>query len=328
VTDSADAVRRVLGTGHDVVGAERQVSTDQANLSVAVDERWLVKWFREPIRRVELDVLERLTSNGFEHMPRFLGAIDAGDRVTAIVSELVVGATDGWQWYVDDVLSWIDGTMPLDWLILTADRMGRITAELHQALADPQPVFASIEPLRVQIAQRRAVALEQTTGDTAERLRARLGQIDAALARLPTTHDVAVQRVHGDLHAGQFLRSTDRLLLTDFDGDPMASDDDRIVLQPVERDLAALLQSLDHVGRVASRRRDGARVESFIAPAVVAAEDAYRRTQRVDDRLLFAFRVAQELHEYAYAATRLPVWGYVPDAAMTGLFPHEDPPDE
>ena len=47
----------------------------------------------------------------------------------------------------------------------------------------------------------------------------------------------------------------------------------------------------------------------------------------MDDRLLWPLRVAQELHEYAYAALHLPVWTYVPDAAMQALFPITDTTD-
>ena len=47
--DSAAAVRSLVA--HTGPGIERQVSTDQANLSVAVDEQYLVKWFRDPVDR-------------------------------------------------------------------------------------------------------------------------------------------------------------------------------------------------------------------------------------------------------------------------------------
>lgn len=320
--DSAAAVRSLVG--HTGPGIERQVSTDQANLSVAVDEQYLVKWFRDPVDRADLVVLEQLAANGFAHMPRFVGPVLDGDRVVAVVSELIVGATDGWQWYVDDVLAWLDGTADLDGLVGTAARMGAITADLHHALADGSTHRSSLDALRAQIADRRGVAVGHTAGEAGDRLRARLGQIDAALAVLATNDEIVVQRIHGDLHAGQFLRVGDRLLVTDFDGDPMTASAERVELQPVERDLAALLQSLDHVGRVAAKRRPGANVEPFVSAAIGAAGQAYCAAHAVDEALLWPLRVAQELHEYAYAATRLPVWGYVPDAAMCALFPDED----
>jgi hypothetical protein len=34
---------------------------------------------------------------------------------------------------------------------------------------------------------------------------------------------------------------------------------------------------------------------------------------------MLAFRVAQELHEYAYSIQYLPHWRYVADAALPGL---------
>jgi maltokinase len=209
--------------------------------------------------------------------------------------------------------------------------MGAITAELHLALASAGTATASIGPLRAAVAERRRQAVDHTAGEVGERLRERLPRIDAALAALDRIGgiggidgDVAVQRIHGDLHAGQFLRAGDRLLVIDFDGDPMTASAERLVQQPVERDLAALLQSLDHVARVANKRRPGADVGEFVASAIDAAERAYRDRHVVDDRLLWPLRVAQELHEYAYAALHLPVWTYVPDAAMQALFPVTD----
>jgi maltokinase len=319
---------------HTGPGVERQVSTDQANTSIAVDETWLVKWFTRPVRRSDLAVVDHLAEAGFVHMPIHVGAVtDDSGAVVAVVTEFVSGATDGWEWYVGDVIGWLDGPVgpqassaldALDALVATAARMGAITADLHRTLATAGTSVASSAPLRVSIAERRQQALMHTAGGVGERLRARLGQIDAALATLDGIEEVTVQRVHGDLHAGQFLRSDDRLLLVDFDGDPMTASADRLAMQPVERDVAALLQSLDHVARVANQRRPEADVTEFADAAVAAAERAYRERHAVDDRLLWPLRVAQELHEYAYAALHLPVWAYVPDAAMQALFPQVD----
>ncbi len=330
---SADAVRRLL-PDRTVAGVERRVSTDQANLSIAVDDAWLVKWFARPVRRGDLAVVDHLAAVGFAHMPSHVGAVTGdGDEVVAVVSELVLGATDGWVWYVDDVLAWIDGRLPLEPLVATAARLGAITAELHLALASAGTVTTSIGPLRDAVGERRRQAVEHTTGEVGERLRDRLPRIDAALAALDAidgvdgVDGVAVQRIHGDLHAGQFLRAGERLLVVDFDGDPMTASADRLVQQPVERDLAALLQSIDHVARVANKRRPDADVTRFVDAAIDAAERAYRERHTVDDRLLWPLRVAQELHEYAYATLHLPVWTYVPDAAMQALFPVSDTPE-
>ena len=320
---SHDAVLQLVAD-HRGPGSERQVSTDQANVSIAVDETYLVKWFRTPIAADDLVVLQHLASVSFAHTPRYVGPIVADDGVRAVVSEFVADATDGWQWYVADVLAWLDGEVGLDELCTAAAEMGRITAELHACLALLGTESLSMAALRRQIRERRKVAFAYAAGDDGERLRARQAQIDAALDGLDRLDVVPMQRVHGDLHAGQFLRSGNRLLLVDFDGDPMTETTDRLARQPVERDLAGLLQSLDHVGRVAAKRHDGSDVSQFTTAAIDAALCAYRSNRAVDLALLWSLRVAQELHEFAYASLRLPIWIYVPDAAMCALFPRVD----
>src|SRR4029079_17795440 len=72
----------------------------------------------------------------------------------------------------------------------------------------------------------------------------------------------------GDLHVGQILSWPGGLAVIDFDGNPTLGDEANDIRQPVERDVAQLLMSLDHVGRIVVKDRggdpDGA-VEAWIA---------------------------------------------------------------
>lgn len=86
--------------------------------------------------------------------------------------------------------------------------------------------------------------------------------------------------------------------------------------------VASVLQSIAHVGAVVVKRRcpeRGDDVQQFIDAATTAALDAYRTTHDIDLHVLHAFRVAQELHEYAYSIQHLPHWRYVADAALPRL---------
>jgi maltokinase len=56
-----------------------------------------------------------------------------------------------------------------------------------------------------------------------------------------------------------------------------------------------------------------------VAAAIAAAQEAYVALLPVDVSILHALRVAQELHEYLYAATSLPRWMYVPHAALPAI---------
>jgi maltokinase len=144
----------------------------------------------------------------------------------------------------------------------------------------------------------------------------------AALQPLRSLNGVPGHRIHGDLHAGQFLRSGGTLVVTDFDGNPLMDPIERAQPQSPLRDLASMVQSIAHVGAIVVKRRcpdRGDDVELFVVAATAAALDAYSELHPVDNDLLHALRVAQELHEYAYSIHHLPHWRYVADAALPGL---------
>jgi maltokinase len=84
--------------------------------------------------------------------------------------------------------------------------------------------------------------------------------------------------------------------------------------------------AIDHVGRIAARRAPDATpsIEAWIERSRVAFLDAYREglgdlASLFDERLFVAFAVAQEAHEFTYAARYLRRWQYVPDAAMPAV---------
>ena len=112
------------------------------------------------------------------------------------------------------------------------------------------------------------------------------------------------------------------MLITDFDGNPLQDQGRRALAQSPLRDVASMVQSIEHVGAVVVKRRRPDRqheVDDFTRAATQAALAAYSCVHPVDDDLLLAFRVAQELHEYAYSIHHLPHWRYVADAALPQL---------
>lgn len=323
-------------------GNERPITVDQTNRSVVVDESVIVKWYRppRPLPHHGSDVLAHLAEVGFEAMPEFLGTtIEDGD-VVASVSAFLPRATDGWEWYLAEVHAWLDGDLDPSVLARRATELGSLAGRLHVSLATPSSRWPGpVGTTSVRSVHARLVALFEraralTVGETAAHLAGRWDRIRDALDTIAGPHGddtTAAITVHGDLHVGNVLDAGDRLVVTDFDGNPIADDEARH--QPAAVDVASLLQSIDHIGRIVDHRTAGARradIAAFIEDSVGRALDAYRAELSgagldylLDDRLLMPLRVAQELHELAYAAAHLPHWVYVPDATLTATFPDE-----
>ena len=123
-----------------------------------------------------------------------------------------------------------------------------------------------------------------------------------------------------------------RYSVIDFDGNPTQDERERLRRQPAARDVAGMLASWDHVGRVVLHRTEG------LDEAAVAARPALDRprpggvprdvpqvlatagrSSLLDESLLLAMQVQQECREYVYADRYLPHWRYVPDAALPAL---------
>lgn len=320
-----------------VAQSERSVPVDQTNELVAVTGEpggrdLIVKWYLHPtpgndraIRRLDL-----LTAAGFADTPAERGRLTAPDgSLLALVTDYLPGAVDGWEWAVGDLRSHVRA--PVDDGMTVVRRMGGLVGRMHCALscggvkdaAGPQ-VAAWSERAQADLAAalRERPPLDLATVDRARRMLADV----AGMAPTP------VMPIHGDLHVGQILRTTEgTLVVIDFDGNPILQGEDEDEDAPA-RDVAGMMASLDHVGRVvlhrsadldpAERRR--AREWTTKAPDVfleayvqVLAQEG--RSSLLDERLLLPFRVQQECREYAYAVRYLPHWRYVPDAALPPL---------
>jgi maltokinase len=165
-------------------------------------------------------------------------------------------------------------------------------------------------------------AISSIEGEEGSRLRERAGAVREELVELRSRETISIP-IHGDLHVGQFLRWRGGLTVSDLDGDPLAGPG-TLEGSPA-KDVASLVQSLDHVGRIVERRR-AASIAAWIREASDACLEGYRgelaalgASALFDERLVRPFRVGQELHEFVYAARYHPDWRYVPDRALAAI---------
>ncbi|MEO7250453.1 MAG: hypothetical protein ABIZ72_09470 [Candidatus Limnocylindrales bacterium] len=325
------------------LASERAIEADQTNVSVVVGERAIVKWFRRvgPGPSRAATVIGHLDAVGFRGIPPPLGSITwrspAGvDLVIAQGDAFLQGGRDGWDWAVARLERHVahgSGACPPDCDPWMGAPLGGLVADLHTALAMPSTVIATPrvaatadavgdwhEGARATLAE--AIALTATDDPAAGALLAALEPgMRTAIDRLSVDRAVATQPVHGDLHVGQILEWSGGLAVLDFDGNPALDAAANALRQPVERDLAQLLSSLDHVGRVVAERRSG------VAHDVIGAWIARTRREFLsavgglpDPALLAAFEIEQECRELVYAARFLKRWRYAPLATLRARF--------
>ncbi len=324
---------RRLGPMEPWIG-ERPIEVDQSNESIVVGGMAVVKrsvWMTPGNERPRV-LPAHLLAAGFDEMPAPLGnaSWEHPDGVAPLVSitKYLPEARDGWDWYVELLERSLDDRSTD--AIEPAAALGEITARLHIALATPtdvlpEPTVAADEHAVVE-ARRTAeadleAALSSIVGDEGMWLRESAARIREELDALQSRETVSIP-IHGDLHAGQFLMWEGGLAVSDLDGDPLGPG---TFAGPPARDVASLVQSLDHVGRIVERRRGGS-VASWIHDASDACLRAYRSeladrgaSSLFDEELFRPLRVAQELHELVYAERYLPGWRYVPDHALPAL---------
>jgi maltokinase len=307
---------------------ERGIPVDQTHESVVVGERFVVKWLRDPVPGHPAPVvLAHLGMVGFDQTAGLVGVLSEPGGVRAIVTKYLPGACDGWDWCIDDVLAGATGF---------GGPLGALAGVLHAALATPSPVL----PEPVAAAPRTAAAswasaaltllktvLSETDGADGAWLRSREPLIRRALELPPDLAGTPLIRVHGDLHVGQVLRWDRGLAVIDFDGNPGLEGHE--LMQPAARDVAQLMMSLEHVGFAAARRAPETEINRYITKARADFLAGYRLAlgdrDLLDQRLLGAFEIEQELREVHYANRFLPRWRYAPMAALRRRYPVEDP---
>ena len=315
------------------------LTAEQSNTSMVFGDVAIMKVFRKlaPGINPDIEVQGALSKLGAKHVPRLLGAVeadlDSGTASLAMLQEFMTTATDGWELAkasVRDLMAEADlhaaeagGDFAAE-----AARLGESVAEVHADLATAFGVReASAAELRerAQGMQERLARAVEVVPDLAEVAGALTATYDA-VGRL--TESVTMQRIHGDLHLGQALRTVTRWVLIDFEGEPMAAIDARREFDSPLRDVAGMLRSFDYAGhhRVIEVGYDpqlsyragewSDRNRDAFCTGYADAAGADPRTHGV---LLRAFEADKAVYEAVYEARNRPAWLPIPLASLARL---------
>ena len=324
------------------------LNAEQSNTSVVFGDAAILKVFRRLAAGLnpDIEVHDALTRAGSTHVAALLGWVDgswesgsqAGSGVQsgslAMLQRFLVTATDGWSLASASVRDlFAEADLHADEVggdfAAEAHRLGAATAEVHVMLAGSLEtgtlVPADLTELAAAMHHRLDAALD-VVPDLAGHAAGLRTAYDAVAA---LADPVPVQRVHGDYHLGQVLRTSLGWKLLDFEGEPERPLAERRLLDSPLRDVAGMLRSFDYAARhLLMTDHPG---DSQIAYRAAEWSQRNRRAFRAgwaetsgrggaaDEVLLRAYETDKAVYEAVYEARNRPRWLPVPMAAVERL---------
>ena len=321
-----------------VMGAE------QSNTSIVFGEDYILKLFRKvaPGINPDLEITRALAQTectaiapplGWIEMPWPTGH-DKGEQTTlGLLQPFLRSASEGWQLAVTSIRDlYAEADLHADEVggdfAGESERLGAATAEVHALMREVLESRTADEAENMATAKQMGERLDAASeivpqlAPFADGIRAAYD----AVASLPA--GVAIQRIHGDYHLGQVLRTDKGWVLIDFEGEPARPLAERRALMSPLRDVAGMLRSFDYAARhlLAEQRvnsaleyRAGEWAERNREAFCVGYGRAVGQDPREDGVLLRAFELDKAVYEVVYEARHRPGWLAIPLGSIERL---------
>lgn len=340
---NALAFHRLPGHDLDVDARGSLFSGEQSNSSVMYGEDALMKIFRKVTPGVNPDVQihDVLTRTGSDHVAALYGWLDVVDDTEdsviqlAMLQQFLRTASDGSDLAQASVRNlFAEADLHADEVggdfAGESARLGVALAETHGTLAEHFPV----EVRRGEATAALAAAMNRRLDSALEivpELAAHADTLRAQFAAVGALAEVPVQRIHGDLHLGQTLRTTKGWKIVDFEGEPAKPLSERLLPDSVWRDVAGMLRSFDYAPRVVARSLESPdpsiaeqrdyRAEEWAAHnrRVFLAAYAGRDLTSDESTLLTAYVADKAVYEAVYETRNRPSWVGIPLAAIARI---------
>jgi maltokinase len=314
------------------------LTAEQSNTSLIFGQAAILKVLRKLFVgcNPDLEVTSALARRGSPHVAKPLGWIetqlDGEPLLLALLSEYLPTATDGWSLAATSVRDLYGADLLRDGQRIAphqaggdfageAFRLGVATAEVHADLAAEFGTGELSELAVRALAGQMTARLEHACAEVPD-LRKHEEKVRGYFADLADLgRPVPVQRVHGDYHLGQVLRTTNGWVVLDFEGEPSVPLEQRRAPAAALRDVAGMLRSFDYVARHQLLGRPDADDLAATADEWVLRNqnsfcEGYASAGGMDPQanveLMRALMLDKAVYEVVYEARHRPAWLSIP----------------
>lgn len=340
-------LHRLPGHELDADAPSAAFSGEQSNSSVMFGDDSLMKVFRKltPGVNPDIEIHDVLTRAGSEHVAALYGWAELGSGPDvlqlALLQQFLRTASDGFELALASVRNLFaeaavepDGELATDQaggdFADEAHRLGAALAEVHTALAEHFGTQEMAAADLAAVAERMSARLEAAVAVVSE-LAPHRERLRGVFSSLTSVRGAARQRVHGDLHLGQTLRTVLGWKLVDFEGEPAKPLAERQHPDSPWRDVAGMLRSFDYAAHAVVMTAASAsgsddddsrtdRAQDWVAWNTQAFLAGYldgRPLTPDEDLLLHAYVADKAVYEAVYESRNRPGWLAIPLAALT-----------